>query len=117
MSKIRRLVSQRLRDLRGDVTQKALAKKAGVSVYVIGKIEREETTPSLETVDRLCRALGVTASEFFASTPRDGSTVEIIEGLTSYLALRSPADVEFADQMVRDVLGHIERTRPAKARK
>ena len=39
MSKIRRLVSRRLNELRGEVTQKTLAKRAGVSVYVIGKIE------------------------------------------------------------------------------
>ena len=59
MDNIWQLVSFRLRELRGDLTQQELATKAGVSVDVVGKIEREETKPSLETLHRLSQALQV----------------------------------------------------------
>ena len=108
MSRIRKIVSQRLRALRKDMTQEALARKAGVSVYVVGKIERQETTPSLETLYRLCRAMGVSLGEFFTTAQSGQDTQETAEALRVYLLTKRPEDVQFADQMVRQMLERLE---------
>ena len=108
MSRIRRIVSQRLKALRRDITQATLAKKAGVSIYVIGKIEREETTPSLETLYRLCQALDVSLAEFFSTAPPSQDSEEVIEALRIYLSTKKPENVQFADQIIRQIIERIE---------
>ena len=108
MTNIRRLVSSRLRELRGDRTQEALAKRAGLSVHVIGKIERQETTPSLETLHRLCSALGITLGEFFATAGPSKNSRQVLEALTLYLQAKRPDHVQFADRLVREVITRLE---------
>ena len=108
LSRIRRIVSQRLKALRRDITQATLAKKAGVSIYVIGKIEREETTPSLETLYRLCQALDVSLAEFFSTAPPSQDSEEVIEALRIYLSTKKPENVQFADQIIRQIIERIE---------
>ena len=44
-----------------DITQKELAKKTGVSAALIGHVERGTRIPSVETVYRICKALGLSA--------------------------------------------------------
>ena len=54
---------KRLREKRG-WTQEALAKKAGVNLVTVGRIEAEmRKTPTLETRKKLARALGVSIVE------------------------------------------------------
>jgi transcriptional regulator with XRE-family HTH domain len=48
-----------LREARG-LTREALAQKIGMSTVYVRKLEAGERTPSLDTLDRLARALGVT---------------------------------------------------------
>lgn len=55
-------------------TQANLAEVAGVSLQFVAALEQAAKTPSLDTVDALCAAFGVRASELFAAgeepTPR-----------------------------------------------
>jgi transcriptional regulator with XRE-family HTH domain len=108
VSDIRQLVSSRLKALRKDDTQGELAKRAGVSVDVIGKIERAETTPSLETLHRLCRALRVSLAEFFAFDAESKDTSEAIERLRLYLSTKRLDHIQFADKMVRQIIERLE---------
>lgn len=48
---------------RQSLTQEQLAEKSGISENYLGKIERAETTPSLETVAGIAAALGVTVDQ------------------------------------------------------
>ena len=84
---LRKRVGERLRELRAQKrrTQEELAKAAGVSVEVVGRIERAETTPTLEILNSLCKGLRVSLEEFF-SPESDDERQEIAEGLKSYLA-------------------------------
>jgi transcriptional regulator with XRE-family HTH domain len=108
VSDIRQLVSTRLKALRKDHTQGELAERAGVSVDVIGKIERGETTPSLETLHRLCKALRVSLAEFFAFEAESKDVSEAIERLRLYLSTRSLDHIQFADKMVRQIIERLE---------
>lgn len=43
-----------------------LAKKAGITNVYLSYIERGAKTPTIDTLRKICNALGVTLSEFFA---------------------------------------------------
>lgn len=60
-----RLLGHRIRDLRQHRgrTQMDFAYIVGMNVAHLGRIERGETNPTLETIVRLADALGVTASD------------------------------------------------------
>ncbi|MEE4300962.1 MAG: helix-turn-helix transcriptional regulator [Pseudomonadales bacterium] len=54
-----------LRELRGGMTQQALADAVGVSRQTIIAIERNKYSPSLEVAFRIARALDVSLTEAF----------------------------------------------------
>lgn len=43
-------------------SQKALADKIGISVSYVSMLERGQRSPPLETIEKMAKALGVTAS-------------------------------------------------------
>lgn len=43
-----------------------LAVKAGLSGATVGRIERDEFSPRLDTIEALAKALGTTVAELFA---------------------------------------------------
>lgn len=57
------LMGKRVRCIRRmrHITQKQLAQATGVSASLIGHVERGTRIPSVETVYRICKALGVSA--------------------------------------------------------
>ena len=65
MSDVRARIGGRIRDLRlgQNLTQEAVAERAGVSYKFLGEVERGSANPSLLTIDRICRALGVEIDE------------------------------------------------------
>lgn len=54
---------------RAGLTQAALADRAGLSRQAIGKLERGEREPTLETAVRLAAALGVPVTAFVPDAP------------------------------------------------
>ncbi len=62
-------VGRRLRDLRlqAGLTQPELGERARMAAAEISKIENGRRTPTLETLERLCRALGVSVEEVVAA--------------------------------------------------
>lgn len=48
------------------MTQEALAFKAGMDRTYVSLLERERQSPSVDSLIRLCRVLGVRASEILA---------------------------------------------------
>ena len=68
-------MGQRLRTLREErgLTQERLAPEAGVHRTFVGKVERGESTTTVDTLAVFCSALGVTLAGFFepfSSRPR-----------------------------------------------
>lgn len=67
MSSILRLFGARVRELRAvkGWSQEELAERCGLHRTYVGGIERGERNLSLENIDRVARALGVSIEEFF----------------------------------------------------
>lgn len=61
-------IGDRLRILReqSGISGKALAEKIGIVPSQINKIEHNVTKPSLDTLEKICAALGITLGDFFA---------------------------------------------------
>jgi SOS-response transcriptional repressor LexA len=51
------------------LSQAALEEASGVGLHMVGYYERGENSPTLETFGRLCDALAVSPSDFFAGPP------------------------------------------------
>ncbi|WP_240414981.1 helix-turn-helix domain-containing protein [Paenibacillus periandrae] len=52
------------------LTMNQLSVKSGVSQPYIGEIEKGKKKPTIDTIERLCAALGVTLSHFFSDPER-----------------------------------------------
>ena len=63
---LRRIVAQNLRRLRQDrgLSQEELAGQAGLNRNYVGMIEREENSPTVDTLEALAKVLKVAAEEF-----------------------------------------------------
>ena len=61
-----------LRDMHG-LTLEMLAERSGVSRAMISRIERSEASPTAALLARLCEALGLTLSAFFADEAKAAS--------------------------------------------
>ena len=61
-------IGERLRFLReqSGLSGKALAEKIGLVPSQINKIEHNVTKPSIDSLERICNALGITLGEFFS---------------------------------------------------
>jgi transcriptional regulator with XRE-family HTH domain len=66
--RLRRAIGRRVRELRTaerSLTQELLARQAGLHFTFVARVERGETGVSVASIAALCRALGVSLSEFF----------------------------------------------------
>lgn len=66
------IVNNRLAEIISDLgeTQYGLAKTTGLSQPYINKIINGHKTPTIETLEKLCKALGITLAEFFDESPQ-----------------------------------------------
>jgi putative transcriptional regulator len=62
---------RKLRFNNGEMTQEALAEKAGVTRQTIIAIESSKYSPSLELAFRIAQAFGAPLGEVFSYTPDD----------------------------------------------
>jgi transcriptional regulator with XRE-family HTH domain len=71
MNKLKTQVGGRVREIRKarELTQFGLAEKVGLSLNMIGCIERGEKFPSASTFEKLSEALNVPVHEFFSPPP------------------------------------------------
>ena len=67
MTTLRQRFGKRVRLLRrqADLSQEALAERAGISVDFLSLIERGVNAPSFKTLERLAEALGVDERDLF----------------------------------------------------
>ena len=72
MDDLTQILATRLRQIRNekDWTQEELGDRADLSVRYIGQIERNQTTPSIEVLGRLAKALGVSPGELLTARKR-----------------------------------------------
>ena len=102
-----RRICNRVREVRRrlGLSQMAYAGKAGLSFHTIGKIERGEVFPTLETLIALSEAHGAPLSDFVAEpapakTPKDRT----LRDLLAVLRGQDDRKLRFVDGLVRDVV-------------
>ncbi len=110
-------VRRRIRELRvaHGLTQEELCERARISSDAVTRIERGSRVPTLETLERLARAFGVSPVAFMedppAQTQQRASTLARIEGLLE----AAPPDVqELALALVTTVVRTAQRRRRRK---
>jgi transcriptional regulator with XRE-family HTH domain len=66
--KLRAIVARNLRVLRKqkELTQEELAYKAGINRNYVGQIEREEKSPTVDTIEKLAKALGMKSMDLLS---------------------------------------------------
>ena len=115
MSELRLLVSRRVSSLRNraGMTQEELANAAGVGLDAVGRLERGEVTPSLETLQQVAAVFQMDLSEVLRldETKAPNPVLEEIDNLAGFLATKSLADVRFLHQMVRSTADHLDHVR------
>jgi transcriptional regulator with XRE-family HTH domain len=74
---LQRVVALNLARIRGEMSRKALATKAGVSYQHIYEIEEEIKKPSLNVLEKLSKALEVDLAELLASKEIEKRPVKI----------------------------------------
>jgi len=67
MSEISEKFGVRIREIRGlrGLSQEQLALKADINVSFLGQIERGTRKPTIDTIDKLLRALDISFEDFF----------------------------------------------------
>ena len=67
MTDVKEIFGERLRGLRKEeeLSQEEISKKAGLDRTYVGKIERGEKSPSLETIEKLAISLNTEMKELF----------------------------------------------------
>ena len=94
---------QRLLDERG-WTMYRLSKDCGLSDKTISNIYRRGTTPSIPTLEAVCKAFGITMSEFFSETDTLELNPELKEIFSKWPSL-TPEQKEATLSMIR-AFGH-----------
>jgi transcriptional regulator with XRE-family HTH domain len=71
VSNIDQKIGARIRELRGQngLTLDGLAERAEVSRAMLSRIERGESSPTAQLMNKVCGGLGITLSTLFAETP------------------------------------------------
>ena len=82
-------IMQRLRELqqRYGWSDYRIAKEAGLSPNTVSNIYRRGNTPSMVTLEALCKAFGITMAQFFAENELVELTPELRELFDRWTAL------------------------------
>ncbi|MBR4702104.1 MAG: helix-turn-helix transcriptional regulator [Oscillospiraceae bacterium] len=78
-----------------------LSKECGLSQSTIGNIYRRNTTPSIDTLEIICKAFGITLSQFFSETDMVELTPELKNLFDGWISLTP--DQKSAVQKMIDV--------------
>lgn len=95
-------IGERIRRLRKarKLTLEELARATDLSQPFISQIERDIKTPSIETLSRICGALGVTLAEFFSA---GGAKPPDIERLVEAALRLTPQQRELLSRFLEQI--------------
>ena len=113
MDKISNQLGNRIRQYRKqrELTQETLALNAGINVSFLGDVERVIKKPSVESLEKLLRALGVSFRDFFdyEAEIRPLQDCSALEKLSLELQSRSNNEVEMIYLIVKRILEYNDR--------
>ena len=88
------------------ITQEVLAERVDVSVETVSRMERGITIPSLATVERVAKALGVELHDLFRFTGAGTAKDKELEELARGLRRRTAEDIRFVRDLAERCFGH-----------
>lgn len=105
MQKLLTIVGERIRYLRKNrgLTQEQLGEKVDLPQSYIGGIERGQKNISMETLERIIKALEVEPSVIFEQKKIDKKDI-LIDKITLKLKNRNSTEVEIINNLIGDVL-------------
>lgn len=92
------------------LTQEELAEKTGLSVTFVGLVERGINTPSLETCNKIARALGVTLDELFYFQ-KDDKKLDLIKSLLFKIRKGSVEELSLINEVAERILEYSKQKR------
>lgn len=108
---------ERLRSRRAaaELTQAALAERAGLDVSYVSQMERGLRDPSLSSIEALAGALGLSLAEFFEDAGDDADT-HLARSLAAELAPLDAPTRRDAVEILRRFRASVERATPRRRR-
>jgi len=101
--RLRKLFGKKLRSLRKNkgrgLSQEELAEKAGIHPTYIGVIERGEQAPTLDTVEKIAKALNVEIKELFLFSADESDKAR--EGIITSLSGKNPKTLQKILNVIR----------------
>ena len=110
MPDIKQLIGARVRALRKErqLSQEALAGKAGLHTTYVGAVERGERNVSIETLEKIADGLGVKISDILSCLTEEEDVARMRAYITKELRRCSPNTMK----IVFDIIKEDRRTHP-----
>lgn len=80
-----------------------LAKIAGVGQSTLSYIENGKQSPTIDILERICSAFGVTLAEFFAPAVKDSLRNPLIKQLEMYANKLSGKELEYLCRFLEEI--------------
>lgn len=102
------ILARRIRERRTErgLTQEALAERAGISANYLAKLELGWKTPSVDTLVRLARALGVQVCDL-AAVEQEEPWLDKAREITYALSRMPASDADFAFRQFRAIVDYL----------
>ena len=73
-------IGERLKELRGGLSQKAAALQVGIKQQVWNRYEKDETSPASDSIVKICTTFGCSADWLLGLTQKSVSTIQAGDG-------------------------------------
>ena len=102
MGEIHAKLGKRIKELRRakEWSQEKLGSMAGIHFTYIGSLERGERNISLENIEKLAKALGVSVRNLFKFDESVGKEIDFSD-ITELLKDKSPKDLKLAKRIIK----------------
>lgn len=109
------LVGERIRLIRKEMnlTQEELAEKADLQNSYIGSVERGERNISIETLEKIIKALDILPVDLFriensAQYNELATKKQLIDGYNHILSVRTEAEIRSLQKITKEIIGVID---------
>lgn len=98
---------KRLREVRR-LTQEELAERSGLAADTIRRLEHQDFSPSLRTLRKVCKGLGLSVAAMFNSFELEGVPEEIAR-INGLLIGRSSAELKLVERVLSTLFEELDR--------
>lgn len=106
---------KRLREVRR-LTQEQLAERSGLAADTIRRLEHQDFSPSLRTLRKICKGLGLSVAAMFNSYELGGTPKEIAR-INCMLVGRTPAVLRLVERVLAELLDGLDEREPGPPRR